>query len=136
MSKVSSYWVVTGVMAAFMGLGALTDVAQTEMTEKLLSGLGYPLYLLPFLGIMKLLGVATVLVPRAPLRLKEWAYAGLTFDLLAALYSHLRSSSSPIDWLPALLGLVLVVGSYVLHLRRNADATRDAVDHRHPAAVR
>jgi hypothetical protein len=41
-----------------------------------------------FLGTAKILGVIAVLVPGAG-RLKEWAYAGLIFDITGALYSHL-----------------------------------------------
>ena len=50
--------------------------------------LGYPTYLLPFVGTAKILGVAAVLFPGFG-RVKEWAYAGLVFDLTGALHSHL-----------------------------------------------
>lgn len=122
MRKISLYWIVTGLMAAFMALGALTDLAQTDMTKELVTGLGYPAYILPFLGVAKLLAVAAILYPHTPARLLEWAYAGLTFDLLAALYSHVRSRSEALDWLAALLALVLVLGSYALSLRRSGSA--------------
>ncbi|HRG79756.1 MAG TPA: DoxX family protein, partial [Cyclobacteriaceae bacterium] len=50
--------------------------------------LGYPPYMLPFLGVAKLLGVIALLVPGFP-RIKEWAYAGMFFDLTGAVYSGL-----------------------------------------------
>jgi hypothetical protein len=49
--------------------------------------LGYPAYFVTILGIAKLLGGTAILAPRFP-RLKEWAYAGIAFDLLGASASH------------------------------------------------
>ena len=45
--------------------------------------LGYPLYFFAILGIWKVLGAIAILVPGFP-RLKEWAYAGIFFDLTGA----------------------------------------------------
>jgi uncharacterized membrane protein YphA (DoxX/SURF4 family) len=52
--------------------------------------LGYPAYFLVILGVWKLLGAIAVMVPRFP-RLKEWAYAGVVFNLTGALASHIAS---------------------------------------------
>src|SRR5262249_60995478 len=75
-----------------------------------LEPLGYPAYFLRLLGVAKLLGVAALLVPGRAL-LKEWAYAGFTFDLLAALASHLATGTAT-HAPPALFALVLVLASY------------------------
>ncbi len=45
--------------------------------------LGYPMYFFAILGVWKVLGAVAILVPRYPL-LKEWAYAGIFFDLTGA----------------------------------------------------
>ena len=45
--------------------------------------LGYPMYFFAILGFWKVLGAIAILVPRFP-RLKEWAYAGIFFDLTGA----------------------------------------------------
>jgi hypothetical protein len=45
--------------------------------------LHYPSYFVTILGVWKVLGVIAILVPRFP-RLKEWAYAGIFFDLTGA----------------------------------------------------
>jgi len=110
-------WIPTGLASALMVLSALPDVLRVAGAVTVFHHLGYPAYLLPFLGTAKLLGVATMLAPGF-LRLKEWAYAGLTFDVLGALYSHL-SVGDPVNvWAPAALGLSLVVASYVAHRNR------------------
>jgi hypothetical protein len=83
--------------------------------------LGYPPYLLVFLGTAKILGVVAVLLPGLP-RVKEWAFAGLTFDVTGALYSHLSVGDPPSAWTPAVIALTLVGGSYVAYrLRRSRD---------------
>ena len=53
----------------------------------LIERLGYPLYFLVILGIGKLLGAVALVIPRIP-RLKEWAYAGVPFDLTGALHRY------------------------------------------------
>jgi uncharacterized membrane protein YphA (DoxX/SURF4 family) len=56
----------------------------------LIERLGYPQYFLVILGIWKLLGAVALAIPRFP-RLKEWAYAGVIFDLTGAVTSQLAS---------------------------------------------
>jgi hypothetical protein len=105
-------WVFTGLLAALMLLSALPDLLQLPAAAAVFHRLGYPPYLLPFLGTAKMLGVLVVIAPGV-VRLKEWAFAGLTFDLLGALYSHLAVGDTPDVWLPAMIGLVLISGAYV-----------------------
>ena len=75
--------------------------------------LGYPDYLRPLLGIAKLLGAAALITPGRP-KLREWAYAGFTFDLLGALASHALSGDSVAHAAPALFALALLIASYSL----------------------
>ena len=107
------YWIVTALAAALMLAASIPDVLRNPQAISIFEHLGYPAYLLPFLGTAKLLGAATLLVPRLH-RLKEWAYAGLIFDLAGALYSHLSVGDPSSVWVFPLLGLCLVGGSYAL----------------------
>src|SRR5882724_2422110 len=77
------YWVFTGMFAAFMLLSAIPDIFSVKEAIEQFSKMSMPVYLLPFLGIAKALGVLARLIPGYP-RIKEWAYAGLVFDLLGA----------------------------------------------------
>src|SRR5262245_54621021 len=99
-------------MAAFMLMASVPDLLRIPQAVSIFGHLGYPVFLLPFLGTAKALAVIAVLVPGFR-GFKEWAFAGLVFDLIGALYSHLSVGDSAGDWLPAVVGLVLVVGSYV-----------------------
>src|SRR5262249_51141650 len=110
----SAYWIVTGLMVAFMMLGSVPDVLQLQQAVSFIRHLGYPSYLLPFLGTAKIVGITAVLVP-IPRTIKEWAYAGLVIDLTGALYSHLSVGDSVSAWAFPVIGLVLVGGSYLLY---------------------
>lgn len=108
------YWIVTILAAAFMTMAAVPDILLMPEAVEIFRHLGYPDYLIPFIGVAKILGVIAILSPWFP-RLKEWAYAGLVFDLIGALYSHISVGDPPSAWIFAIIGLVLVSGSYVLY---------------------
>jgi len=100
----------TAALLVLMTLSGALYLASPAPLLRALEPLGYPAYFLRLLGVAKLLGVAALLLPGRPL-LKEWAYAGFTFDLLAALASHLATGTAT-HAPPALLALVLVLASY------------------------
>ena len=106
------YWIFTILFAGLMTLASIPDVIKADEAVAVFHRLGYPSYLLPFLGVAKLLGVIAVLVPRLD-RIKEWAYAGLVFDLLGALYSHVSVGDPPSVWIFAVIGLLLAPSSSV-----------------------
>jgi hypothetical protein len=108
-----SYWIVTGLVAlAFVGGGAMDVLAAPEMVASV-THLGYPAYLGRILGVWKLLGALTVLAPGLP-RLKEWAYAGMFFNLTGAAVSHVVVGDGIDKILPPLLLSVLVLASWAL----------------------
>jgi len=75
------FWIITGLLSAFMLFSAIPDILVVPEAIKFMNGLGYPTYIIPFLGVAKLLGVIAILIPGST-RIKEWAYAGLFFDLM------------------------------------------------------
>ena len=79
-----AYWTTTILVAFFIGGGGVAQVAHVKATvDGFVHILGYPAYFVTILGVWKVLGVIAILVPRFP-RLKEWAYAGIFFDLTGA----------------------------------------------------
>jgi hypothetical protein len=81
------YWIFTILFAGLMTLSAIPNLLKTEDSIKFMNGmLGYPVYIIPFIGLAKLLGVIAILIPGLK-KIKEWAYAGLFFDLAGAVYS-------------------------------------------------
>lgn len=87
------YWVATGIIAFVFASGGLAQLARRPENVEGLVQLGYPAYVCTILGLWKVLGAAALLVPRFP-RLKEWAYAGIVFELTGAAASQAFSGGS------------------------------------------
>jgi uncharacterized membrane protein YphA (DoxX/SURF4 family) len=108
------YWIAT----LWLALGMLSTGAVQLFKGKTGAGgvdsithLGYPVYFLTLLGIWKILGVITVLIPKFTL-LKEWAYAGFFFAMSGAIFSHIARGNSVNEMFPSLLLLILTVVSW------------------------
>jgi hypothetical protein len=103
------YWISTVLFAAFMIFSAVPNILQTESSNAIFTYLGYPLYISPLLGVAKLLGSIAILIPGLR-KIKEWAYAGLFFDLIGATYSVIAKdglqSSMAIMIIPFALGII------------------------------
>jgi hypothetical protein len=78
-----AYWVITGLVAFFIGSGGLAYAMQVPDVVQGVVALGFPVHFVVLLGVWKVLGSITILVPGLPL-VKEWAYAGIMFDLTGA----------------------------------------------------
>lgn len=119
MKKINTYyWIVTGIFAAFMTFSAIPDIIMEPEAVTMISGLGYPHYFIPFIGVAKVLGCIAILIPGFE-RLKEWAYAGLFFDLFGAVFSILSTEGFQPPVLFMILPLSFLFLSYTLmHKRR------------------
>lgn len=92
--KMIMYWTATALIALETLAGGIVDLIHgrtgvfsgPHVTDVLIS-LGYPVYVLAILGVWKIPGAITLIVPGL-LRLKEWAYAGIVFELSAGAVSH------------------------------------------------
>ena len=105
------YWISTGWLALGMLSTGIVQLLKLPDEADMFSRLGYPHYLLTILGVWKMLGVVTVLIPRFPL-LKEWAYAGFFFIMSGALFSHAACGDDAKEFFGPLLLLVLTAGSW------------------------
>jgi hypothetical protein len=81
------YWVCTVLIALAFLSGGIADVLRPSEVMAGMTHLGYPGYFMVILGVWKIAGAIVVLLPRFPL-IKEWAYAGMVFDLTGATASH------------------------------------------------
>jgi hypothetical protein len=108
------YWVFTILFAGLMIFSAYESILVTENAKKLIHDqLGYPVYFIPFTGYAKIIGSIIILIPGLK-TLKEWAYAGLFFDLIAVVYSGIALSGT-VDPMMAFMLVWFVPGilSYV-----------------------
>jgi DoxX-like family len=86
------YWICTIIFAALMVFSAAGGIKPSQQAIQIIhDGLGYPVYFIQFISIAKLFGVIAILIPGLN-KIKEWAYAGLFFDLAGATYSGIAGS--------------------------------------------
>ncbi len=111
------YWIATILFAVFMAFTAIPDILKSPEALIFIKNLGYPEYFIPFIGIAKLLGSIAILIPGFP-RLKEWAYAGLFYDLIAAFYSLVSVDGFKIDHVFILLPIMVGAISYLLYHKK------------------
>lgn len=107
------YWLATSVVAFIFGVGGAMDLSLAQPVRETLDQLGYPAYFGVIIGVWKVLGAIAVLAPRLP-RLKEWAYAGMVFDLTGAVASHAAVGDEAIKILTPLILIGAVVASWAL----------------------
>jgi hypothetical protein len=82
-----AYWGSTVLSAGLFAVPGAALLVRAPHFVHDMAHLGYPDYLLPLLGMWKLLGATVILAPRLA-RLKEWAYAGMVFDATGAAVSR------------------------------------------------
>ncbi len=112
------YWITTIIIAGMMLFsGVLNAIVTPDSVKMVTQGLGYPEYIIRFLGVAKILGSIAILVPAFP-RLKEWAYAGLFFDLFGATYSFAATNATVPQLLPMIGFILILLASYFLHVQR------------------
>lgn len=113
------YWIVTGLLCSFMLFSAIPNVLESQESIAFITNLGYPDYFVKFIGVAKVLGVIAILLPGFP-RLKEWAYAGLFYDLAGAGYSLIAKNGVEPGMAFLLLPILFLFGSYYLYHRIKA----------------
>ena len=111
MARKITYWVCTGLIAALSLFAGYSYVSGSPQAVQGFAHVGYPAQLRVLLGIAKVLGAITLLVPGIP-TLKEWAYAGFTFAWIAAIVAHYKAGDGPTALAPLVL-LILLAISYV-----------------------
>ena len=109
-----AYWIITVLFAAFMLFSSFGEITNSKQATDFIVMLGYPAYLVPFLGVAKLLGVIAILVPGFP-RLREWAYAGFVIDLVGATYSFIALGYPVNKWIFMLVFIFFTFCSYFLY---------------------
>lgn len=72
------------------------------------------------LSLAKLVGVAVLLIPMIPARLKEWAYAGFAINLVSAVIAHASIADRRLAFVPSTLTAVLWAISYFCWRRLQA----------------
>jgi DoxX-like family len=105
------FWVFTALFCLELSFTAYYEL--TSQGAEAFARLGFPNnYFRCELSLAKLAGVAVLLIPMVPARLKEWAYAGFAINLVSAVIAHLSISDRPLAFVPSTLTSVLWLVSY------------------------
>jgi len=109
------YILTTVFIIGFVGIvGGLMDIFQIDTVVDTAARLGYPLYFFPLLGIFKLLGAFTILIPKKVKTIKDIAYSGFAMDFVFASYSHYNVQSPIIEVAIPVILLIVLIFSYLM----------------------
>ena len=113
------YWISTAIFSLEMSFTAYYELLPQGAQAFL--RLGFPAGSFRMeLSLAKLVGVAVLLIPIVPARLKEWAYAGFVINLVSAVIAHLSISDRPAALVPSTTTSVLWGLSYYFWRRLQA----------------
>lgn len=114
-----AYWIITGLFSAFMIFSSLGGITlNAEAVAFLHDHLGYPLYFIQFISVMKVIGAVAILLPMVPSRVKEWAYFGFFVDLVCAVWSFIAVGDPASGWALMFIFIAVLIVAYVLHHKR------------------
>lgn len=118
MKKINiTYWICTVLLLPSMGYGSIMELMKNPQSIEIITSLGYPGYLAPFLGAARLMALLVIFLPNFN-RLKEWAYAGLVFDLIGAIYSQIAFGNPITYTIFPLIILLITLTSYFTHHKK------------------
>ena len=111
------FWASTIFIFLFQGvMPALTS--HTEMAKEGIRHLGYPEYFGVMLAVFKVLGSIAIILPQVPKPVKEWAYAGQAFDIVAAFISIWAVDGFNINLLIPMIVMAILIVSYIYFHKR------------------
>src|SRR5690606_39566392 len=112
------FWSATIFIFLFEGvMPALTF--NTELAKERIRSLGYPEYFGTALVFFKIAGSLILIIPQIPARLKEWAYAGFTFDFLFAFICHVSvTGPEPLFFFPHVMLAILLMSFFYFYFLR------------------
>ncbi|RDC63800.1 DoxX family protein [Adhaeribacter pallidiroseus] len=108
-----TYWIITGLFALFMLFAGITEAMQHESGRQIMQHLGYPAHVLLVLGAGKILAALALIQNKFKI-IKEWAYAGLTFNFIGACVARAYGQDSLGLILSPLLFMAAMFASYYL----------------------
>ena len=107
------YWIGTALTSLWFGASGFCEITVNKPVWDITLKLGYPPHFIYVLGGAKLLGIAVLLIPGKLLRLKEWVFAGVYFDIIFAFASKVNvlGLASTAD---AIIAFIMVTVTYTM----------------------
>ena len=114
------YWISTGVFSAFLFLTSISYFTDPKFIE-IFKHLGFPQYFRVELGVAKIVGVLLLLIPKVPVRLKEWAYVGFGITIVSGAIAHFNSGD-PLGYIiNVLFFFIILIVSYIYWNKQNKE---------------
>ncbi|UTN03231.1 DoxX family protein [Flavobacterium bizetiae] len=107
------YWTGIILTSLWFGASGFFELTTNPIVWAITQQLGYPEHFIYLLGVMKVAGVITLLIPNKLLRLKEWVFAGVFFDITFAFFSKLAVLGFPATT-DAIIAFVMVSVTYIM----------------------
>ena|SRR5579872_2739894 len=107
------YYIGVGLTGIFFLISGFLEITKNPATYPKTLRMGYPPYFIATLGCAKIIGAVALWLPNYFRRLKEWVFAGFTFDIIFAFISGLQIDSLA-DCLKACVAFVLILVVYGL----------------------
>lgn len=106
------YWVLLIIFCLSMVADGLGGIMMAKEGVAALQHLGYPVYIMPLFGVLKLLGVAALLQTKYT-RIKEWVFAGVAFNFIGAIHAHLAVNDPVSMTMQPLIALIIMAVVYL-----------------------
>ena len=108
------YWTGAVLTSLWFGTSGICELTTNPLVWDITLKLGYPAHFIYILGVFKLSGVLVLLTPNRLLRLKEWVFAGIFFDILFAFFSKLSVLGFPAT-IDAIIAFTMVTVTYTMY---------------------
>lgn len=112
------FWTTTIFIFFFEGVMPLLTF-WTPLAKEGIRHLGFPDYFGIELVIFKVLGAVTIIIPKAPYNVKEWAYAGLGLVSISAFIGHAVVDGFTYITILPLIILGIIITSYMCYHTMN-----------------
>lgn len=107
------YWAGAIFMSLWFGASGFFELTKNPVVWDITQQLGYPPHFIYILGVFKISGVLVLLLPNRLLRLKEWVFAGMFFDILFAFFSKITVLGFP-STIDAIVAFSVLTVTYLM----------------------
>ncbi|UWX61394.1 DoxX family protein [Chryseobacterium oranimense] len=107
------YWSGAIFMSIWFGASGFFELTKNPVVWDITQQLGYPAHFIYILGVFKLSGILVLLLPNRLLKLKEWVFAGMFFDIIFAFFSKIAvlGFAATID---AVIAFIVLSVTYIM----------------------
>jgi len=107
------YWIGVALTSLWFGSSGFFELTKNPIVWDITVQLGYPSHFIYILGVAKASGIIVLLIPNRLIRLKEWVFAGLFFDIIFAFFSKL-AVLNPAAAIDAIVAFIMVGVTYFM----------------------